>query len=427
MAAIASGQTSARAEIEAAIARIEARDGDINAVVVRDFDRARVAADAADERLHAGERTPLLGLPMTVKEAFDVAGLPTTWGFEFARGNVASEDAIAVRRLKAAGAIVLGKTNVAPGLADWQSDNPVYGSTANPADIARTAGGSSGGSAAALASGMVALELGSDIGGSIRVPAHFCGVWGHKPTYGALSDHGHRFPGTDGASPPLGVIGPMARDADDLALALDILADRPLPKTELPTAGLRLLMLTGHPATPVDPAIVAAVERAGAALEGLGVEVDTTSDLLPDLAAQHRAYGKMLAITLTRGAPSPAGKVATAADWFELLDAQARNRRAWQALFARYDAVLAPPNAVTAFEHRGDAFNDRRLTIDGQDVAYDVQLVWAGLATYPGLPATCFPAGRGDGGVPVGVQVMCDIDHDHRAIAIARLIHGALP
>src|SRR4051794_3185223 len=183
-AAIASGETGARAETEAAIARIEARDGAINAVVVRDFERARAAADEADAAVARGERRPLLGVPMTVKEAFDVAGLPTTWGFARFKDHVAKEDAVAVRRLKAAGAIILGKTNVPVGLADHQSVNPVYGRTLHPRDPARSPGGSSGGAAAALASGMVPLELGSDIGGSIPVPAAFHGVWGPKPTYG---------------------------------------------------------------------------------------------------------------------------------------------------------------------------------------------------------------------------------------------------
>jgi amidase len=426
VAAIAAGETSARAEVDAAIARIEAADGAINAVVVRDFDRARSAADVADARVAAGERLPLLGLPMTVKEAFDLTGLPTTWGLEAGRSTIASSDAVAVRRLRAAGAIILGKTNIAPGLADWQSDNPIYGNTANPHDPARTAGGSSGGSAAALAAGMVALELGSDIGGSIRVPSHFCGVWGHKPTYGALDEYGHRAPGSDGAAPALGVIGPMARNGGDLALALDILADHPLPKGEVTPSALRILLLPDHPATPTEAAIGDAVQQAGDALARLGATVETASDRLPDLMRQHRAYQKMLAITLSAGAPSPAGKVATAADWFDLRDEQARNARAWARLFAEFDAVIAPPNAVTAFAHRTDDFNDRSLTIDGTQVPFDVQLVWAGLATFPGLPATCVPVSRDAAGLPVGVQVMTNRFQDHRAIAIAQLLHGAL-
>jgi len=427
-AAIARGETSAREQCELAIARIEAADGDINAVVVRDFDRALEAADRADTAIARGERRPFLGVPMTVKEAFDVAGLPTSWGFAHAAGNIATSDAVVVQRMKAAGAIILGKTNVAPGLADWQSDNPVYGRTANPHDLSRTAGGSSGGSAAALAAGFVPIEIGSDIGGSIRVPAAFCGVWGHKPSYALVDAYGHRFPGTDGAEPPLGVVGPMARDAADLAAMLDILADTPLPRPgRFPDpSGKQLLLLDHHPAAPLDPAIRAALDRLDAAAGSAGIHITRSSALLPDLAAQHRAYCKMLAITFARGAPAPDGRAASLADWFDLLDAQARNRRAWSRLFDEFDAVVAPANVVTAFPHRDDPYHERRMTVDGQDASYDAQLVWAGLATYPGLPATAFPAGTTADGVPVGLQVMTDYRDDMSAIAIADLLHGVL-
>lgn len=425
-AAIARGATSARAQCELAIARIEALDGALNAVVVRDFERALDGADAADQAVGRGERRPLLGVPMTVKEAFDVAGLPTSWGLEAGRGNIARRDAVAVRRLKAAGAIILGKTNVAPGLGDWQSDNPVYGRTNNPWDVARTPGGSSGGSAAALAAGIVPLELGSDIGGSIRVPASFCGIWGHKPSHGLIDPAGHREPGTDGAPQPLAVVGPMARNADDLAAALDILADQPLaPPPPIEPDKLRLLLLETHPCAPLDPAIRTALDTLADAARRRGVAIERASDLLPDLQAQHRAYVKMLAIAFARGAPAADGRVASLSAWFDMLDAQARNRRAWATLFETFDAVIAPANLVLAFEHRGDPYDERRLIVDGQDVAFDAQLVWAGLATYPGLPATTFPAAIHDG-LPIGLQVVTDVHADLSAIAIADLLHGAL-
>lgn len=425
-AAIRNGETSAREQCELAIARIEAADGAINAVVVRDFDRALEAADRADAAVARGEWLSFLGVPMTVKEAFDVAGLPTSWGFAHARDNIATRDAVVVQRIKAAGAVILGKTNIPPGLADWQSDNPVYGRTANPHDLSRTAGGSSGGSAAALAAGFVPVEIGSDIGGSIRVPASFCGVWGHKPSYELIDTYGHRYPGTDGAPLPLGVVGPMARDAADLAAMLDILAEAPPPRPAPVLRNKRLLLLDQHPAAPLDPAFHAALDRAEAAAAREGIRIARSSDLLPDLAAQHRAYGKMLAITFARGVPSPDGRVASLADWFDLLDAQARGRRAWGRLFEEFDAVVAPANVVTAFPHRDDPYNERRLIVDGQDTGYDAQLVWAGLATYPGLPATAFPAGTDADGLPVGLQVMTDYRDDNRAIAIADLLHGVL-
>jgi len=192
--ALAARKVSSRELVEAAIARIEALDPKINAVVVRDFDRARQQADAADTALAKGERRPLLGLPMTVKEAFNVAGLPTTWGIPAFKGWQPMQDALAVTRLKAAGAVILGKTNIPLAISDWQSFNEVYGTTNNPWDLARTPGGSSGGSAAALAADYVVLELGSDINGSIRQPAHCCGVFGHKPSTGLVPLHGHAPP-----------------------------------------------------------------------------------------------------------------------------------------------------------------------------------------------------------------------------------------
>ncbi|MBX9797632.1 amidase family protein [Sphingomonas sp.] len=427
-AAIRAGETTALAECDAAIARIEAGDGAINAVVVRDFDRAREAARAADARVSAGELSGnLAGVPMTVKEAFDVAGLPTCWGVAGFADPVAVADATVVARLKAAGAIILGKTNVAPFLTDWQSDNPVYGRTRHPADPARTPGGSSGGSAAALAAGFVPLELGSDIGGSIRLPAHFCGVWGHKPSWGIVPQHGHVLPGQDIADQPLNVIGPLARDADDLAAVLPLLADAPLAPAALPApTALRVLMLTGHPAAPTASAVRAGVERAGAALERLGARVDTQSALLPDLAAQHASYVKMLAITFARGAAAASGRMATAADWFALMDEQARATRAWGRLFAHYHAVIAPPDIVTAFAHDSAPFNGRTLAVDGATTAYDNQLAWPGVATFPGLPATCFPVANADDPLPTGVQLITNRLTDLSAIALAKLVHGAL-
>ena len=223
------------------INRIEAHDGDINAVVVRTFDDARARAKDADAAIAAGrDLGPLHGLPMTIKESYVIADTPATWGIEGFRNNVATGDGLAVRRFRAAGAHFLGKTNVPVDLGDFQSYNPIYGTTGNPFDVSRTPGGSSGGSAAALTAGFTGLEAGSDIGGSIRNPAHFCGVYGHKPTYGIIPMQGHELvagmPEADQA-----VCGPLARGAEDLHTALDIMAgpaDREALgwRLELPTA-----------------------------------------------------------------------------------------------------------------------------------------------------------------------------------------------
>lgn len=424
-ARVRSGQITARAECDAAIARIEALDGPLNAVVVRDFDRARAAADAIDARRAQGFDAPLLGVPMTVKESFDVSGLPTTWGFEFARDHVAGEDSVAVQRLKRAGAIILGKTNVPVGLADLQSVNPIYGRTNNAIDPTRVAGGSSGGSAVALASGMVPLELGSDIGGSIRVPAAFNGVWGHKPSYGALSSDGHYFPGAKPAPVPMAVIGPMARSTEDLAAALDILADTTLPRaTEKPVTAWRVLVLGAHPFAPAQQSILAAVDAVAEALGKAGATVHRTSALLPDLDAQHRDYMHLLNVTLTARNPANADKPpATLIEWLQLLDKQAANRRAWGRLFGEYDAVIAPALGHVAFAHDDRPLEARTLTINGVETPFGAQFAYAGLATLPMLPATSVPISHDEDAMPIGLQVMTNLYQDHSAIHIARTIH----
>ena len=223
-AAIRARQVGARELLDLYVDRIRRLGPRINAVVVRDEEAARAQADAADAALAKGTlRGPLHGVPMTVKESFDLAGHPTTWGLPDYREHRAAEDALAVRRLKAAGAVVFGKTNVPVLLADWQSYNPIYGCTNNPWDVTRSPGGSSGGSAAALAAGLTALEIGSDIGASIRNPAHYCGVYGHKPTWGICPPRGHGLDG-DLTVTDIAVIGPLARSAGDLRVALEAMA-----------------------------------------------------------------------------------------------------------------------------------------------------------------------------------------------------------
>ena len=422
-AAVRAGETTALAECDAAIARIEARDAALNAVVVRDFDRARAAARAFDDN---GDKTlPLAGVPMTIKESFDVAGLPTTFGFEEHRNHIAVEDAVIVRRLEAAGAIILGKTNVPPALGDLQSNNPVYGRTLNAHHPDRVAGGSSGGAAVALAAGMVPLEFGSDIGGSIRVPAAFNGVWGHKPTWGVVPPDGHFFPGTDWARTALAVVGPMARDADDLAAALAVVADHPLAPAPARAPGeWRVLLLTAHPKAKVQRAVVGAIQHLAERWRGAGATVDTDSDLLPDLARQTAGYQQMLTIAFGRRRPLPPGAEAPALEtWLELHDEQARNQRQWRRLFEHYDAVIAPALGVTAFPHDDTPLAQRRLNIDGDDTPFAHQFAWPGLATFPMLPATSAPIGRDGDGLPIGVQVIADLYADMTAIAAAKAAH----
>jgi amidase len=434
VASLADGRISALALCEATIARIEARDAAINAVVVRDFDRARDQARAADQRLIAGERAPLLGLPMTVKESFNIAGLPTTWGFPFAKDLRARQDAVAVQRLKAAGAVILGKTNVPVGLADWQSFNTLYGRTVNPLDASRTPGGSSGGAAAAVAAGMVALEVGSDIGGSIRVPAHFCGIYGHKPSIGLLPARGHDFPGyATGAPNELAVIGPLARSAQDLMIAMDVLAgpEEPFSRAyplRLPPArelrAARVLLLTAHPGVAVSTDIVQAIERVAGALENTSCRISRQSPLLPDLQAARAVYAGLLNTYMTRGSPGAPPSM-PAHDWLLLLDRRAALQAQWHAFFGEFDLVLAPTLGCTAYPHVEQVdWTHNTLPIDGRDEPMSEQIFWASIATLPGLPATVAPIGRDRQGLPIGLQIIGPLFEDRTPLAMAAHIQS---
>ncbi len=419
---------------DAAIARIEAQDGPINAVVVRDFERARAAAKIADGLLAKGEEAPLLGVPMTVKESYDLEGWPTTWGFGRNKDHRADKDATVVARLKAAGAIILGKTNVPPSLADWQSDNEVYGRTNNPHDLNRSPGGSSGGGAAALAAGFVPLEMGSDIGGSIRIPATFCGVFGHKPSYAIVPFTGHSLAGAHIAPSELSVPGPMARCADDLALALDIVAGPDgeaakgyrlkLPKPRhKKLADFNVLVIDSHPRAGTSRDIKAHLGDVAALLEGAGARVERESDLMPDLANAHGLYLKMLLTIITRRDPNGRAPI-SAHDWMDLLDAQLRLRREWAEFFGSFDAVIAPAFGAPAFLHndRDTAWAERTILIDGESTPYGDQLAWQGIATVANLPATAMPLGRSSEGLPVGAQIIGAFLEDHTTIALAGLL-----
>lgn len=440
-AAIRAGKLSVAEAVDAAIVRIEHLDAEVNALAVPDFERAYEAAKAMDEWLienQPGPDQPLFGVPMTIKESFDVAGLQSCWGHESLTDYVAPRDADLVRRLKAAGAVIVGKTNVPVDLSDWQSFNAVYGRTRNPHNLDRSPGGSSGGSAAAVASGMVAIEYGTDIGGSVRVPAHFCGVWGHKTSWGLVSKQGHdhpmmaRRPGFVAAhDSALSIAGPLARNAADLAVLTEIGACVPLRRRAKPIAQCRLLAIVEHPDSTLDTGVAEPTMAALKAFEQAGIAVDYASDLLPDLARQQADYLRMLNIVMARGAPSPDGKQASASDWFELLDAQSVCEFVWTQVFERYDFVLAPPAPVLAIpHHEGSVFNST-LRINGADVPAGSGLAWAGLATFPNLPATVLPIGAGTTeGVtlPCGMQVIgprwSDLDCIDAAAQLGKILHG---
>ncbi|MEV2225693.1 amidase [Nocardia vinacea] len=464
-AALRAGEVTSVELTDEAISRIERDDKAINAICVPDSDRARAAARRADEARASGEDRPLLGIPMTVKESYNIAGLPTTWGIPKYANYLPVEDAAAVSRLKAAGAVILGKTNVPFMLQDWQSFNEIYGTTNNPWDHGRTSGGSSGGSAAALASGFGALSIGSDLAGSLRNPAHFCGVYAHKPTFGLVATRG-MVPPPAPALPvdgDLGVCGPMARTARDLTLLLEVMAG-PDPLTlgvaydlTLPPArhqrlsDFRVLVLDEHPLIATGSAVRAGVNRVADALLDGGARVERHSPLLPDLTEAATLYAQLMCSNIGARIPAEAyeqlrtraaglsaddqsldaarlrGMVLSHRDWIEVDIHRELHRHRWRQLFAEFDAVVCPITSVPAFPHdHNPDRGERRIDIDGVEYPYIDQSVWAGLATMPGLPATAIPAGRSPEGLPVGVQLIGPMFEDRTPLRLAELPEQAI-
>lgn len=455
-----SGRISAVEAMQQAIGRIEARDGDINAVVVRDFERARAAAVAADAALARGDRRPLLGVPMTVKESFNVAGLPTTWGAPGVSGARPQHDAVGVARLKANGAVIIGKTNVATYLGDWQSVNEVYGRTRNPWDLTRTPGGSSGGASAALAAGFVPLELGSDLFGSLRIPAHCCGVFAHRGSHGLIPARGHAPPGTPelsvGVDSELGVVGPLARTAGDLSLALDVLAgpddaQATAYRLALPAArhtrlqDFRVLMLDEHPLLPLSSEVGTALQRFAGNLRGAGATVGDTSPLLPDLIELAETFGWLLMALLgathpddayasrreraaqlrpedrSREAEQKRALVSSYRDWTRAQRARIAIAHQWRQFFREWDVVVCPVLPTTAFPHDDTEMSQRTIDVDGQRIPYGLQAVWSGPSSLSGLPVTAMPIGLGSSGLPVGVQIIGPYLEDRTTLEFARL------
>ena len=445
------GTLSCVEALEYFIRRTEAFDGPLNAVVVRDFDRARQQAAALDRYRSAMEALPpLYGVPMTVKESFNIAGLPTSWGREAFRANIAITDAAVVARLKRAGAVIFGKTNVPVLLMDWQSHNPIYGRTANPWDVGRTPGGSSGGSAAALAAGLTALEAGSDIGASIRDPAHYCGVYGHKPTWGIIPPLGHALAPSLTAR-DISVVGPMARSAGDLAVALAVLAG-PLPEEcsirlvlpkprRMSLKGLRVAIMTDHPRCPVAGVIKAEFDRLARHLRQEGALVDEAARPDADLDAGDDLYRMLRNAALSagitdaeakrlRGKPEDAEGARTAREmlmehrsWLRLNEERARHRVAWMAFFQSFDVLLAPVGATSAPAHDDSApLWLRTIRVDGEPVNAARQLFWAGLASMPLLPATAAPLGFTEDRLPFGMQIIGAPYDDRTTIAVAGLL-----
>ncbi|MDE1180851.1 amidase [Paraburkholderia sp.] len=465
--ALADGRVSAIDLLEQTLARIDRFDAALNAIAVRDDDRARQAARAADAALARGERKPLLGVPVTVKESFDVAGLVTSVGNPRYADNRVERDSDAVAALREAGAVIVGKSNVPQANADLQSYNDVYGLTRNPWDPARTPGGSSGGAAAALAAGYVALELGSDIGGSIRIPAHFNGVFGHKPSAGLVSMRGTGAPSGRIVDRDLSVAGPLARRAADLELALDLLVNRePLAakawRVALPSArhtrlqDFRVLVLDTWPGTEPSVSERRVIERVVEALSSHGTHVTRATalaaGLLPDLAVSHPLFRTLAGASLVDPPPLGANAQArlkqlqpddhsaeaarlraptlTHREWLRADEHRHALRHEWETLFGAFDVVITPVAPTPAFAHNHSEPKDERTYpvayADGiRQVPFFELFYWAGLPVLPGLPATSFPLGLDDDGLPVSAQAVGAYLDDRTTIAFAHAFETA--
>ena len=429
--ALARGSITSEALLTAQLERVERFNPVLNAVVAMDIDGALRDARAADEARRQGRLTgPLHGLPMTIKDIFATRGLVTTSGHVPLSDYRPEADAPAVAALRAAGAVVFGKTNLPEFGGDIQSYNDIHGLCRNPWNPDRTAGGSSGGAGAALASGMTLLELGSDIGGSIRVPCHYNGVFGHKPTWNAVDRFGEspRPPVWAHALMDLVVAGPMGRSVADVRLGLDVLTaitTGGIPGARLPPAsprsqsarGLRVAIHVEDPAAPTSAACKAAVREVGARLAAAGAQVTEPGLPGPDLAEQNLLYRELL-----NAAMSP-GYAASHQEWKAGDERRHRLRADYARFFQDHDVLLAPIAPTPAFPHVTEgSMGSRKLTVDGVEISYLKHLVWAGLPTLPGLPATAVPVALSDEGLPMGLQVIGPLWADQTTLAVAGLI-----
>jgi amidase len=453
---IKSLRISAREVLELYLSRVDQFNPAINAIVVQQREQARARADLADAALARGENWgPLHGLPMTVKESYNLKGLPTTWGIPAMLGNIAAADALTVQRLTAAGAIVFGKTNVPIDLGDFQSYNEIYGTTNNPWNHLRTPGGSSGGAAAALAAGLTGLEMGSDIGGSIRNPAHFCGVFGHKPSWDLVPSRGHSL-GDTRTPVDIAVVGPMARSAGDLELAMRLVAgpddtdtaggSGTLLNLVKPVSSLRIGVWHTDPICPPSVDVQGRVEAVALALSKAGAFVDET--VRPAFTAEHSysVFRGLLRAAMTSRLPQPdfdklmARAQALAPDdqsaraqmlrdqtisvhgWTSLNEARAKLRWAWHEFFQDFDFMITPIMPTSAFAHDHGNFGGRTVAVDGVAQPYFNQMFWAGLAGVALLPATVIPTGPDSQGLPIGVQIIGPMFGDLKTIQLAQFL-----
>lgn len=453
--------------IRAFLERIRQHNGSINAVVILDEQAALDKAGKADELLAGGGPIgPLHGLPLTVKDTWEVAGMTCTAGAPALKGYIPERHADVVRRLEDAGAIILGKTNVPIYATDLQSYNRLFGVTNNPHNPAHTPGGSSGGAAAALAAGMTPLEVGSDLAGSIRTPAHFCGIFGHKPSRALVSFRGH-IPGPPGTQsrPDLAEGGPLARSARDLELLLKVIAGPTEPErnswqlamapaTISSLEQARVGLWLRDPLCPVDDELVGAYEQLGRNLEGQGALVAEARHALLSLEHILPAYFNLLGSLLSTSM-KPAQRrqmkwIALLEKWLHLFgpvtafigeygrgvnqpvyqwmawnETREKMRAEITSLFDEFDVLLAPITSTTAIAHdHSQPIFKRRITVAGQPRAYMDQFCWIALATLLGLPATAVPIGRTEAGLPFGIQVIGAPGMDLTTIRFAELLEA---
>jgi amidase len=430
--AIRARQVSAIEVLEAHLAQIERHNSSLNAVVTLDAGRACERAREADAALARGQVWgPLHGVPFTLKDAHATAGVRTTTGFPPV-DHTPHEDSTVAARLKAAGGILTGKTNVAMMLGDpAQTSNPIFGRTNNPWDIERTPGGSSGGAAAALAAGMTPFEIGTDLAGSIRIPAHFCGLFGLKPTEQRVSLAG-LIPGLP--APPsvriMSCIGPMARTVEDLALLYSIIAGpdgrdtevKPVSVDDMPALDLkklRIAFVPTFPGLPVAGDIRYAIEEVAEQLQPLCAAVEEARLPALDFNQDLMSAGELIGMAIGVFQPDTQEQPATLAQYLEALHRRDQSIIAWEQFFAKWDVLLCPPSMITAFPH---CETGSPLRVDGQEVVYWAVNGHCTLFNYSGHPAVVLPCKLDDDGLPIGVQLVGKRWDESRLLAIAKAV-----
>lgn len=437
---ICSGEITSRQLLEHIIARIERLNGSLNAVITQDFAAARIAADAADAALARGDNIGSLhGIPITIKDALEVSGMRSTGGAIELRDYIPDHDAPVVQAVRDAGAIIFGKTNLPRWSGDLQAFNEMFGTTVNPWNAARVPGGSSGGAAVAVAAGLTSFEIGTDIGGSIRFPASFCGVFGHKPSWGIVPSTGYLDHEAGGATEAdVNVLGPIARSAEDLELLLGLMLRRGGPVvTSLEPApqdvkSLRVAVWLDDPFCPVDTEVLDVTNAAVDALEASGVAVDRKArpDIDPDEASR-LGFSLVFAATAqsakegslknTQSALQPGGL--SHRGWLDAHTRREQIRGKWAQFFDSYDAILMPICFVPPFEHNqnGD-LHTRTLVCNGDERPYLDAARWTILTGMAYLPSSVPPLGLGKSGLPISFQVVGSYGADYTTIRLAGYI-----